>query len=77
MCDSPLNGTLTRNPGAMEPLYWSPGSPIFECTMDDARTLPQRVVWFGSTSGCPREVSLTQPQPSSTSNPNTNPNLRP
>ena len=20
MCDSPLNGTLTRNPGAMEPL---------------------------------------------------------
>ena len=40
----------------MEPLYWSPASPVFECTMDDARTLPQRVVWFGSTTGCPREV---------------------
>ena len=40
----------------MEPLYWSPASPVFECTMEDARTLPQRVVWFGSTTGCPREV---------------------
>jgi hypothetical protein len=51
--------------GAMEPLYWSPGSPIFECTMDDARTLPQRVVWFGSTSGCPREATFPKPQPQS------------
>ena len=56
MTDSPLNGSRTRNAGAMEPLYWSPGSPIFEMTSEDALKLPQKVVWFGSTSGCPREV---------------------
>ena len=81
MCDSPLNGKRTRLSGAMEPLYWSPASDIFEmplqgaslahlCTRatpcrdsarvspawPEAKLLPQRVVWFGSTTGCPREV---------------------
>ena len=41
MTDSPLNGSRTRNAGAMEPLYWSPGSPIFEMTSEDALKLPR------------------------------------
>jgi len=56
MTDSPLNGKRTRRAGSMEPLYWSPASPVFEMPMEEARKLPQRVLWFGSTTGCPREV---------------------
>ena len=56
MTDSPLNGSRTRMPGSMEPLYWSPASPIFEMPPEEAKLLPQRVLWFGSTTGCPREV---------------------
>ena len=55
MTEAPINGS-TRNPGAMEPLYWSPVSPIFEMTELEAKKLPQRVVWFGSTTGAPAEV---------------------
>lgn len=46
----------TRVAGTMEPLYWSPASPIFELTPTEARKLPQRVVWFGCTQHIPREV---------------------
>ena len=40
MTDAPLNGA-TRRAGAMEPLYWSPGSPIFELSLEEASLLPQ------------------------------------
>ena len=43
---APINGSV-RSAGAMEPLYWSPCSDIFELTEEDIRKLPQRVVWFG------------------------------
>jgi len=56
MSEAPINGT-TRKPGAMEPLYWSPVSPVFEMSLDEARKLPQRVVWFGVTQHIPAEVS--------------------
>eukprot|EP00316_Scyphosphaera_apsteinii_P008749 CAMPEP_0119321156 /NCGR_PEP_ID=MMETSP1333-20130426/54586_1 /TAXON_ID=418940 /ORGANISM="Scyphosphaera apsteinii, Strain RCC1455" /LENGTH=474 /DNA_ID=CAMNT_0007328067 /DNA_START=107 /DNA_END=1531 /DNA_ORIENTATION=+ len=55
MVDGPLAGS-TRNAGAMEPLYWSPASSVFEMTVEEAMKLPWRVVWFGSTTGCPQEV---------------------
>jgi len=55
MTDAPLNGT-TRAAGAMEPLYWSPASCIFKMSLDEAGLLPQKVVWFGSSTGCPPEV---------------------
>ena len=42
----------------MEPLYWSPASPVFEMPLAEAERLPQRVVWFGSTTGCPRRRCL-------------------
>ena len=44
MTDSPLSGS-TRIVGAMEPLYWSPASPIFSMPMTEAAKLPQKVVW--------------------------------
>jgi len=56
MTDAPLNGS-TRKSGSMEPLYWSPISSTFEMTVEDAKLLPQRVVWFGSSTGCPKEVA--------------------
>ena len=40
----------------MEPLYWSPASPIFEMPPAEAAKLPWRVVWFGSTQHIPAEV---------------------
>ena len=55
MTEAPLNGS-TRSPGAFEPLYWSPASPIFELPPSEAAKLPQRVVWFGSTLSIPKEV---------------------
>lgn len=55
MTDAPLNGS-TRCAGAMEPLYWSPASPVFEMSQREAAKLPQRVVWFGSTLNIPKEV---------------------
>lgn len=55
MSDSPVNGRGTRCAGAMEPLYWSPASPVFFMSEDEARNLPQKVVWFGSTKGAPPE----------------------
>jgi hypothetical protein len=55
MTDAPLNGS-TRRAGAMEPLYWSPCSPVFDMPDAEASKLPQRVVWFGSTQQIPKEV---------------------
>jgi hypothetical protein len=55
MTDAPINGS-TRVSGAMEPLYWSPASPIFKMTEAEAKKLPQRVVWFGCTEHIPTEV---------------------
>ena len=55
MCDSPISGS-NRTVGAMEPLYWSPASPIFELPLEEARKLPQKVLWFGSTQNCPNEL---------------------
>ena len=55
MTDAPLNGS-TRRTGAMEPLYWSPISPIFDMPLAEAKKLPQKVVWFGSTKHCPAEA---------------------
>ena len=55
MTTSPLQAS-TRTTGAMEPLYWSPASPVFDMSLEEARRLPQKVVWFGSTTGCPKEV---------------------
>ena len=55
MTTAPLNGS-TRSYGAMEPLYWSPASPIFDMPPAEAAKLPQRVVWFGSTLNIPKEV---------------------
>ena len=55
MTDAPLSGS-TRTTGSMEPLYWSPASPIFEMTPSEARKLPQKVVWFGCTRNAPKEV---------------------
>ena len=46
----------TREAGAMEPLYWSPASPVFEMSEAEARKLPQRVVWFGTTLHIPHEM---------------------
>ena len=40
----------------MEPLYWSPASPLFPMPLSEAVKLPQKVVWFGSTMHCPVEV---------------------
>jgi len=56
MTDSPINGSCTRQAGAMEPLYWSPVSPVFYMSVEEAKLLPQKVVWFGSTTGCPPEI---------------------
>jgi len=55
MTDAPLNGS-TRASGAMEPLYWSPASPVFEMPETDAPKLPQKVLWFGATTDCPPEA---------------------
>jgi hypothetical protein len=55
MTDAPLSGS-TRTAGSMEPLYWSPASPVFEMTHEEAQKLPQKVVWFGSTQNAPKEV---------------------
>lgn len=55
MTEAPINGS-TRAVGAMEPLYWSPVSPVFEMTPREARKLPQRVVWFGATQHIPDEL---------------------
>ena len=55
MTDAALGDT--RVAGAMEPLYWSPASPIFDMPPSEAKKLPQRVVWFGSTENIPAEVS--------------------
>jgi hypothetical protein len=55
MTDSPLSGS-TRIVGAMEPLYWSPASPIFSMPMTEAAKLPQKVVWFGATRHTPTEL---------------------
>lgn len=42
MTDAPLSGS-TRVAGSMEPLYWSPASPVFEMTHEEANKLPQKV----------------------------------
>jgi hypothetical protein len=55
MTTAPLNESV-RRAGAMEPLYWSPVSGVFELTLEDIRKLPQKVVWFGSTCGMPPEA---------------------
>ena len=55
MSTAPLTGS-TRACGAMEPLYWTPASPIFDMPLSEARKLPQKVLWFGSTLHCPVEV---------------------
>eukprot|EP00967_Tisochrysis_lutea_P139720 scaffold254183_cov21-Tisochrysis_lutea.AAC.1 len=55
MTTAPLNGSV-RSAGAMEPLYWSPCSDVFELTEEDILKLPQKVVWFGSTMGMPPEA---------------------
>jgi len=55
MTTAPLNGS-TRTVGAMEPLYWSPASPIFSMPLEEAAKLPQRVCWFGATTHAPAEL---------------------
>lgn len=55
MTDAPLSGS-TREPGTMEPLYWSPVSPVFSLPPEQAAKLPQRVVWFGATTRTPAEL---------------------
>ena len=45
----------TRGAGVMEPLYWSPMSPVFYMSAHEAAKLPQRVVWFGTTQNIPNE----------------------
>ena len=55
MTTAPLNGS-TRLSGAMEPLYWSPASSAFHLSLEDFSKLPQRVVFFGSTTGMPPEA---------------------
>jgi len=56
MADAPISGR-TRDAGAMEPLYWSPASCVFEMPVEEAALLPQKVVWFGSSTGTPAEVT--------------------
>ena len=46
----------TRMAGALEPLYWSPASPVFYVSEQEARKLRERVVWFGCTQHIPNEV---------------------
>ena len=41
----------------MEPLYWSPASPVFFMSEEEAKKLPQYVVWFGATMHCPKEAA--------------------
>ena len=55
LTEAPLTAS-TRDAGAMEPLYWSPVSPVFELTEAEAHKLPQRVIWFGATLHAPKEV---------------------
>ena len=42
MTDAPISGS-TRVAGSMEPLYWSPASPVFEMVHEEAKKLPQKV----------------------------------
>ena len=46
----------TRCAGTMEPLYWSPVSPVFEMSEAEAAKLPSRVVWFGTLEHIPDEM---------------------
>jgi len=55
MTTAPLTGNVRRS-GSMEPLYWSPCSGVFGLSRADLQKLPQRVVWFGSTTGMPPEA---------------------
>ena len=56
MTDVPHRGS-PRLSGSMEPLYWSPASSVFEMSIQEAHLLPYKVVWFGSSTGCPPEVT--------------------
>ena len=45
----------TRDSGSMEPLYWSPASPIFDIPLDEVKCLRSRVVWFGTATQISRQ----------------------
>ena len=52
MCDSPVNGTRTRDAGAMEPIYWNPASPVFKMSEAEAVSDPQHPRnWPGASRG--------------------------
>ena len=67
MTDAPLSGS-TRVAGSMEPLYWSPASPVFEMTHEEANKLPQKVSAQGErrcayTDAHTRTASLRRRRP--------------
>jgi hypothetical protein len=51
----PMSGSRLTD-GVLEPLYWSPVSPIFSMPLSEAAKLPYRALWFGSTRQLPSEM---------------------